>query len=255
MKQIALITGGSRGIGYGIATHLAKAGFELAINGVRAESEAEEQLQKLRDLGAKVIYCQGNIGVAADRISILENIKAHFGYLNVLVNNAGIAPVNRCDFLEVTEENFDALMDVNQKGTFFLTQLIVKYLLELKANETVSTACVVNITSVSALAASTQRAEYCMSKASLSMLSKVLAVRLAPHDIPVYEIQPGIIDTDMITKVRDKYVKLAEELVLERRMGTPDDIGKIVTALVTGQIPYATGQVISPDGGMGIWRF
>ena len=255
MNKTALITGGSRGIGFGIAKHLAMAGYHVAINGVRDAAEVLEQTQALKIFGNDVIYCQGNIGEQKDRQEILDKTIHHFGQLNVLVNNAGIAPRKRVDFLEVEEEDFDHLMNINQKGTFFMSQLVAKWMVNHKAKYPETVGHIINITSVSSDAASVLRSEYCMSKASLSMLNKVLAIRLAEYDIPVHEIQPGFVDTDMISAVRDKYIQLANELVLERRLATPDDIGKIVASLVTGGLPYCTGQVIRPDGGLGIWRF
>ena len=255
MDKVAMITGGSRGIGFGIAKHLALAGYHLAINGVRDEREAADHLSELKTLGAEVVYCQGNIGLKEDREQIFGQVIAAFGRVNVLVNNAGIAPRKRVDFLEVEEDDFDHLMNINQKGTFFMSQLVAKWMIKNKTLHPEASGHIINITSVSSEAASVLRSEYCMSKASLTMLNKILAIKMADHGIPVHEIQPGFVDTDMITTVRDKYIKLADELVLEKRLATPDDIGKIVTSLVTGGLPYCTGQVIRPDGGLGIWRF
>lgn len=256
MNKVALITGGSRGIGLGIAKCLAKAGYDLAINGVRDEALVIDALAELRSLGVKVVYCQGNIASNADRIAILAKMKNEFGVVNVLVNNAGIAPVNRCDILDIKEDDFDKLMTINQKGTFFVSQMVAKWMLELKASAETYEASIVSITSISVNAASVNRTEYCMSKASLSMMSKCLTIRMAEVGIPVYEVQPGVIETDMTAAVKDRYAKLAKEgFVLERRMGTPEDIGKVVSMLVTGMMPYSTGQIIAPDGGMGIWHF
>lgn len=255
MRKVALITGGSRGIGLGIATQLAEEGFDLVINGVRGPEDVKESIAMLESYGGRVLYVQGNIASSSDRQRILTATLENFGHIHVLVNNAGIAPVRRIDFLEVAEEDFDYLMDINQKGTFFMSQLVAKWMVEFKNNNRDFEACMVNITSVSSEAASVLRAEYCMSKASLTMLTKILAVRMSEVGIPVYEIQPGFVDTDMISKVREKYVELSKEMVLEKRMATPQDIGTIVRSLVTGKLPYATGQIIRADGGMGIWRF
>lgn len=255
MDKVALITGGSRGIGFGIAKHLAMSGYHLAINGVREESDAAENLNQLKTMGVEAIYCRGNIGLKEDRQQLFDQVIAAFGQVNVLVNNAGIAPRRRVDFLEVEEDDFDHLMNINQKGTFFMSQLVAKWMIKNKTHHPEASGHIINITSVSSEAASVLRSEYCMSKASLTMLNKILAIKMADYGIPVHEIQPGFVDTDMITTVRDKYIKLADELVLEKRLATPDDIGKIVASLVTGGLPYCTGQVIRPDGGLGIWRF
>ncbi|WP_296702432.1 3-ketoacyl-ACP reductase [Algoriphagus sp.] len=255
MNPVALITGGSRGIGFGIAKKLAEAGYDLGINGVRPESDAKTNLEELRSLGSNVIYLQGNIAERKDRDSIVTGLKENFGKINVLVNNAGVAPRNRCDVLEVTEEDYDHLMNINEKGTFFLTQAISKWMLELKENNPEANLSIINITSVSAELASPKRAAYCMSKASLSMLSKTMAVRLAPHGIAVYEIRPGFVDTDMIEKVRETYLNLVQTgATLEPRIGKPEDIGKVVATLVKGELPYTTGQIINVDGGLTIGR-
>lgn len=255
MKRVAFITGGSRGIGLGIARQLAIAGFDLAINGLRNLEEVSSAINELKEIGSDVIYVQGNIGNGNDRQRIFDEALSHFGLIHVFVNNAGIAPRKRVDFLEVEEEEFDHLMNINQKGTFFMSQLIAKWMTNQKINNPDFKGVIISITSVSSEAASIQRAEYCMSKASLTMLNKVLTIKMAEVGIPVYEIQPGFVDTDMISTVREKYVKLSQELVLEKRLAMPADIGKIVLSLVEGGLPYCTGQVIRPDGGMGIWRF
>ena len=255
MKPVALVTGGSRGIGFGIAKKLAEAGYDLGINGVRPESDAQANLEELKSLGSKVVYLQGNIAEKTDRKSIIEGLKAHFGKIDVLVNNAGVAPRVRCDVLEVTEEDYDHLMNINEKGTFFLTQEIAKWMLDLKAANPAAQISIINITSVSAELASPKRAAYCMSKASLSMLSKTMAVRMAPHGIAVYEIRPGFVDTDMIEKVRETYLTLVQEgATLEPRIGKPEDIGQVVATLVKGDLPYASGQIINVDGGLTIAR-
>ncbi len=255
MNKVALVTGGSRGIGFGIATHLAKAGFDITINGVRDESDVAQALEELRAYGVKATYAQGNISWAEDRKKIIAKTIEDHGKLNVLVNNAGVAPRIRKDMLELEEDDFDYMMNIVQKGTFFLTQLAAKELIRQKKEDPSFEGMLINITSISARTASTQRVEYCMAKASLSIMSSSFAVKMADFDIPVYEVQPGLIETDMTTVVKDKYTKMAEDgLVLEKRMGKPEDIGKVVASLVTGGLPYCTGQIIVPDGGMGIWR-
>ena len=253
--KVALVTGGSRGIGLGIAKALAEKGYSLAINGVRDESSISETMEALKAFGQDVIYCQGDISKTEDRSAIISKTLTRYGQLNVLINNAGVAPKIRKDMLEVTEEDFDYMMDINQKGTFFVSQLAARELVRQKEANPKFDACIVNITSISARTASTNRVEYCMSKASLSIMSTSFAVKMSEYAIPVYEIQPGIITTDMTAVVNDKYTKMAQDgFVLEKRMGTPEDIGKAVATLVTGQMPYMTGQMFASDGGMGIWK-
>jgi 3-oxoacyl-[acyl-carrier protein] reductase len=254
MGKLALITGGSRGIGLGIAEALGKLGFNLAINGVREENEAEEQIRPLRAL-TQVIYCQGNVGDLNDHKKILSKIFAHYKAIDLLVNNAGVAPKNRRDILELDEEGYDRLLDINLKGTFFLTQQVANRMLTEKIGSPDYHPAIITISSMSATVASVNRGEYCISKAGLSMMTKLFATRLAAADIPVYEIRPGIIQTDMTSGVKEKYDKLiAEGLTLEKRWGTPGDIGKIVAALASGALPYSTGQVINADGGLTIQR-
>ena len=182
-------------------------------------------------------------------------MKEKFGQLNVLVNNAGVAPRERKDVLEITEDDFDYLLDINLKGTFFLTQEIVNWMVKQKNVAPAEDFTIVNITSVSAEVASINRGEYCISKAGLSMMSKLLAVRLGEIGIPVFEVRPGVIETDMTAGVKEKYEqKIKEGLLVQPRLGIPEDIGKIVSALVSGDIPYSTGQILTPDGGLMIQR-
>jgi NAD(P)-dependent dehydrogenase (short-subunit alcohol dehydrogenase family) len=254
MAKTALITGGSRGIGLGIAIALGKLGYNLAINGVRDETDVEEQLNDLRQY-AEVIYCQGNLGDLSDHEKVVSTALHHFKKIDVLVNNAGVAPKVRKDILEMDGESFDRLMDINLRGTFFLTQRVAKHMIDEKIRSAEFKPCIVTVTSMSAEVASINRAEYCMSKAALGMMTKLFAVRLADAAIPVYEIRPGIIETDMTSGVKEKYDNLIQGgLTLEKRWGTPQDIGKIVAALVQGDLPYCTGQVISADGGLTIQR-
>ena len=255
MKKVALVTGGTRGIGLGIAKKLAAEGIDLALNGVRLEADVVGVLDELRKSGVRVEYLPGNIAEKADRESILAGVRAKFGTLNFLVNNAGVAPRVRADVLEVAEGDYDHLMDINLKGTFFLTQAMANWMTEIRKSDSEISLSIVNITSVSARLASTNRVAYCMAKAGLSMMSQVLAVRLAEFDIPVYEIQPGIIETDMTEKVKVVYEeRIQNGLTLEPRMGKPEDIGKVVAALLRGDLPYATGQILELDGGMMVGR-
>jgi NAD(P)-dependent dehydrogenase (short-subunit alcohol dehydrogenase family) len=253
MKPVALITGGSRGIGLGIAQALVKQGYRVAINGVRAADQVVEPLKQLNAEVGEAIYCQGNVGSADDRRKIMEDIKAKWGQLNLLVNNAGVAPKERKDILEADEQSFDWLMGINLKGPYFLTQQAANWMIEQKTKNSKDSFSIINISSVSATIASVNRGEYCISKAGMSMSTKLWAARLGEFDIPVYEIQPGVIRTDMTAGVIEKYDKMiAAGLTLQRRWGQPEDLGKTVIALAEGMIPYATGQIIHTDGGMTI---
>lgn len=253
MKPVALITGGSRGIGLGIAQALVKQGYRVAINGVRAADQVVEPLKQLNAEGGEAIYCQGNVGSADDRRKIMEDIKAKWGQLNLLVNNAGVAPKERKDILEADEQSFDWLMGINLKGPYFLTQQAANWMIEQKTKNSKNSFSIINISSVSATVVSVNRGEYCISKAGMSMSTKLWAARLGEFDIPVYEIQPGVIRTDMTAGVIEKYDKMiAAGLTLQRRWGQPEDLGKTVIALAEGMIPYATGQIIHTDGGMTI---
>ncbi len=255
MKRVALITGGSRGIGFGIAKQLALNGFDLAVNGIRSETEAADAINKLKELGNEVIYCRGNISSAIERENILRRVEEHYGRLHVLVNNAGIAPKERKDILEATEESFDDVISTNLKGPYFLTQKTAKWLIEQKKIDGGFNGCIINISSISATVASLNRGEYCISKAGISMATQLFAVRLAEYNIPVFEVRPGIIETDMTSAVKDKYDKLIEEgLCLQKRWGEPEDIGKVVASLARGDFMYSTGQVIMVDGGLTIPR-
>jgi len=262
MKKVALITGGSRGIGLGIAQHLAKNGFDIAINGVRDESAVAEVIKSLQGSDADVIYCQGSISSTEDRKKIIQKVKDHFGRLHVLVNNAGIAPKERRDVLETTEESFDDVLSTNLKGNYFLTQLAARWmivaanwLIEQKKSDNSFQGCIINVSSISATVASVNRGEYCISKAGLSMSTQLFAVRLGEFDIPVFEVRPGIISTDMTSGVKEKYDTLiAGGLTIQKRWGSPDDVGSVVTSLAVGNFPYSTGQVIMVDGGLTIPR-
>lgn len=255
MKRTALITGGTRGIGLGIAKSLAAKGYDLAVNGVRKKEEVEDVLGLLASLGASVIYCPGDVGNAADRQRIVATAWQELGRIDVLVNNAGVAPRKRVDILELDEEGFDYVVNINLKGTFFLSQLVAQRMVSQRRADPEYKPCIITITSVSASVASTNRGEYCMAKAGLAMMTKLFAARLGEENIPVYEIRPGIIETDMTAAVKEKYDKLIEGgLTVEKRWGTPADIGAIVLVLAEGGIPYSTGQVIHADGGMGVRR-
>ncbi len=255
MNLTALVTGGSRGIGLAIAQKLCNNGYDVAINGVRGEQQVQEELQQLNGTGSEVVYCQGDISSAEDRTAIIEEIRSRFNRLNVLVNNAGVGPKKRTDPLEATEESYDRVMGINLKGPYFLTQRAARWMVEQKKDTPSFEASIVTVGSISATTVSPNRGEYCISKAGLAMHSKVWAVRLAEFGIPVYEVRPGIIKTDMTAGVTDKYDKLiAEGVTVQRRWGLPEDVGKAVLSLVEGDFPYSTGEVLMVDGGLSIQR-
>jgi len=254
-KPVALVTGGSRGIGFGCAVRLAELGFNVAINGMREESAVTQAIEELEALGAEVLYCQGDIGSAGARAAMLGTIRDHFGKLNVLVNNAGVAPKERKDILEASEESFDYVVGINMKGPYFLSQAAANWMIEQKAADADAFFAIINIGSISATVASVNRGEYCVAKAGSSMMTALFAARLGEYDIPVYEVRPGVTKTDMTSGVSEKYDKLIQEgLCVTRRWGFPEDVGKAVGSLATAQFPYSTGQVIMVDGGLTLPR-
>lgn len=251
MKKVALITGGSRGIGYGIAMQLAQAGYDLVINGVREAEAVSSEIKELESKGARVLYCRANISSLHDRARMLDEINSNYGRLDILVNNAGIAPRERKDILEASEESFTELIDTNLKGPYFLTQSVARWMITQKNGNKDFQGCIINISSISAVVASVNRGEYCVAKAGVSMATQLFAVRLAEYNIPVYEIRPGIIQTDMTAGVTEKYDRLIEGgLTLQKRWGFPEDVGKAVLAIAEGYLPYSTGQIINVEGGM-----
>jgi 3-oxoacyl-[acyl-carrier protein] reductase len=255
MNKVALITGGSRGIGLGIAQQLAKEGIDLAINGVRPEESVSETLQQLKSHGVDVIYCQGDVSSPQNRAAIIQKIKGHFGRLNFLVNNAGVAPKERRDILEATEESFEYVLRTNLQGPYFLSQAAANWMVEQKKADPAFWGTIVNVSSISATVASVNRGEYCIAKAGLSMMTLLFAARLGEFDLPVYEVRPGVIATDMTAGVKEKYDNLiGQGLTVQKRWGFPEDIGKTVAALVRGDMPYSTGSVIMVDGGLTIPR-
>lgn len=255
MKQVAFITGGTRGIGLGISQSLALKGFDLALNGMRPVEQVEDVISDLQQSGPDVIYCRGNVADAADRDQIWKQIMDHYGRLNLLVNNAGMGPRARLDILQTTEESYREVMDVNLTGPYFLTQQAANHMVEEKEKDQNFQAAIINISSISATVASVNRGEYCISKAGMSMMTQLFAVRLGEYDIPVFEVRPGVIKTDMTAGVTGKYDKLIEEgLTLQKRWGLSEDVGKAVGALATGDLAYSTGQVIMVDGGLTIGR-
>lgn len=255
MNPAALVTGGSRGIGLAIAKKLAENGYDIAINGVREEEKVTDVIEELRTSGTEVIYCQGDIGSTTDRAGIIDRLKSDFGKLNVLVNNAGVAPKERVDPLEATEESFERLMRINLQGPYFLTQSVANWMIQQKRSDSSFSGSIINIGSISATVISQKRGDYCISKAGLAMHSKIWAVRMADYGIPVYEVRPGIIQTDMTSGVVEKYNQLISEgLTVQPRWGYPNDVGKAVLSLVKGDFPYSTGEVFMVDGGLTLPR-
>jgi 3-oxoacyl-[acyl-carrier protein] reductase len=250
--KVAFITGGSRGIGLGIARELAAAGFQLAINGRRPQEQVQAALA---DLKTESIYCAGDISIAADRARMLKQIEDHFGRLDVLVNNAGVAPAQRADVLDATEESFDRVLSINLKGPYFLTQAAAQWMIRQRKSDAAFRGCIVNVSSVSATVASVDRGDYCISKAGIAMATQIWAARLAEFGIEVYEIRPGVIATDMTAGVKDKYDKLISAgLTVQKRWGEPRDVGRAVAVLARGDLSYATGQVLQIDGGLTLKR-
>lgn len=259
---MALVTGGSRGIGRGICVSLARAGFGVTIN-YAANAAAAEECRRLCAEAApsgKKPRCeivQADVSASEGRARLAEFVEKDLGWADLLVNNAGVGPKVRSDLLEATEESFDRLMAINLKGPYFLTQAMANFwiprLAQLPAGWPKPK--IVNISSLSARVASVNRGDYCVSKAGLSMATRLYAARLAEYGINVYEIRPGIIATDMTAPVREKYDRLISDgLTPIARWGTPEDVGSAVVAIATGHFPFSTGEVINVDGGFHLQR-
>lgn len=253
-KRCAIVTGAARGIGRGISLALAKDGYAVCGVGTRpvTDEKVAAYLEELQALSPESFYVQGDISVADDREKILSAAWDTFGTVEVLVNNAGVAPTVRNDILDMTEESYDRVVDINCRSVFFLTQGMAK---RMAATESAEMRAIVFITSISAEVSSTSRGEYCISKAGLSMAVKLYADRMAQYGVNVYEVRPGIIATDMTAGVREKYEKLIEGGIMPiARMGEPADVGNTVLALANGAMRYSTGDVINVDGGMMLRR-
>lgn len=273
-NPVALITGASRGIGRGIALELAKVGHDLVVNfagnadGARATAAECVAAAKAAGKSIRAEICQGDVGKAADRERLIAFTREQFGRLDLLVNNAGITSIGRRDILEAREDEFDALMAINLKGPYFLSQLAANWMIEQgqtadRRPQTSDPAPpgggyrpkIVIVSSISGYAVSTNRGDYCMAKAALGMMTKLYATRLADHGINVFEVCPGVIASDMTAPVKEKYDKLfAEGLAPIRRWGTPEDVGRAVTAIALDYLPYSTGETINVDGGFHVRR-
>ena len=256
-KRVALVTGASRGIGRAIAIELGRLGCSVMVNYASNQSAAEETQREVEsaDAGIRTAICQADISISSDREKLIAETKAQFGRLDFLINNAGIASPKRVDLLNATEESFDKVITVNLKGPYFLSQAAARWMIEQKKNTTDYEPAIINITSISAYAASPERGDYCVSKAGLTMMTKLFAIRLADEGVNVYEIRPGVIETDMTANVKEKYDRLINDgLTPIKRWGTGDDVARAVGAIVSGNLPFSTGEVINVDGGFHLRR-
>lgn len=250
-RPVAIVTGGSRGIGRGIVLSLASAGYDVVVNYASNVSAAEEVGKEVTALGGRAHLVRADISQAVDRQHLVTETVGAFGRIDLLVNNAGVAPNVRADLLDATEDSFDRLININLKGPYFLTQLVARTMIEQLAAGVIARPKIVTISSISAYTASVNRGDYCVAKAGLGMTTQLYAARLAEHGINVYEIRPGIIETDMTGPVKAKYDDLIfnQGLTPIRRWGQPDDVGRAVVAVATDLLPFSTGQVIDVDGG------
>jgi 3-oxoacyl-[acyl-carrier protein] reductase len=250
-NKVALVTGAARGIGRGIAVALAQKKWCVVINYRGNTDAANEALRLVEQAGGQGIVVQGDVAVTQDQNRLVATTLEKFGHIDLLVNNAGMAPRVRTDMLQVGEASYDEVMTTNLKGPFFLTQLVANKMIELKT----ANAKIVNIGSLSAYASSPNRAEYCISKAGVSMMTTLFADRLSEYGINVYEIRPGVIETDLTSVVKAKYDKfIAEGIFPIKRWGQPEDVARAVIAIADGALPYSTGEVINVDGGFHLRR-
>ena len=259
-RKVALITGASRGIGRGIALELAKCGYDIAGNATCLSSSDKktgllEVKQKVKEFQVDFFPVQGDISELGFHHKLIDDVVCQFSTIDVLVNNAGVAPEKREDVLDTSPESFDKVLSVNMRSAFFLTQKIARLMIKQKQKSRDYKPYIVFISSISAEFSSPSRAEYCMSKAALSQAATIFAHRLAEYGINVYEVRPGIIETDMTKEVKKKYDRMIEEgVVPQKRWGLPQDVGKAVAALVGGNFDYSTGAVLEVSGGMNIKR-
>ena len=254
-QPTALVTGASRGIGRAIALEMAEHGYAIAVNYLRSKENADEVVQRISAAGGRAVAVQGNIGCREDRDALVDRTLDEFERLDLLVNNAGITSPGRKDLLEATEANWDLVFDTNLKGAFFLAQRAAREMVSLIAGGSIPRGTIVNVSSISAYAVSTNRVDYCIAKAGLQMMTWLLASRLAEERIRVYEICPGVIASDMTAPVTEKYDKLiAEGLSPIRRWGQPEDVAKAVATVASDAFSFSTGDRINVDGGFHIRR-
>jgi NAD(P)-dependent dehydrogenase (short-subunit alcohol dehydrogenase family) len=261
-QRTALVTGGTRGIGLGAAKALAADGFNVVVSGRRALEEVTDVVTEVRRLASKhdadALYVQSDVADLVAHSALIDAAVDRFGSIDVLVNNAGVAPVERVDIIDATPESYDRVMSVNLRGPYFLTQAVARVMIRQTADGRAPRevpGVIINVTSISAVVASPNRGEYCMSKSGQAMSSLLWAVRLAEYGINVYDLRPGVIRTDMIEGVVEKYTKLIDDgLTVQKRIGEKEDVGRAVAMLARGDLAYSTGQVIYIDGGMLLHR-
>jgi len=254
-NKVALITGGGRGIGRGIGLALAQAGWQVAFSYRGNVEAAQATLAEIQAAGATGLAVQADVSKTVDRARLVARVLEEFGGIDLLVNNAGMAPRQRNDLLEMSEASFDEVMGTNLKGPFFLTQQVARIMVEQQKGDPLDMPVIINIGSISSDTSSSNRGEYCISKAGVGMMTLLFADRLASSGIRVYEVRPGIIETDMTAGVKDKYdQRIAAGLLPINRWGRPDDVARAVVALASGILPYSTGEIINVDGGFHIRR-
>lgn len=250
-RPVAIVTGAGRGIGRGIAVELGRLGYAVAVNYAGREDAARECLDLVREAGGDGLTVQADVSSADDRARLLQATQEAYGRVDLLVNNAGVAPNVRADLLEAGEESFERMIRINLQGPYFLSQAVARQMIaQAEAEPDKPRGRIVNITSISVYTASVNRGDYCVAKAGLAMMTKLFAARLAEHGIGVYEVRPGVIATDMTGPVKEKYDKLIEEGAWPiKRWGLPEDVGRAVAAIARGDFPFSTGEAINVDGG------
>lgn len=254
-QKVAVVTGAARGIGYSIALQLARDGCAIAIFDILEPEKVEENMKELKKEYQPVLYFQGDLAQSKDHDNFCKQVMKEYGRIDFLINNAGVAPRVRMDILETTEESFDFVLDINLKGTFFLTQAVANIMVRHVEENSDFKPKIVNIGSLSSYTSSPSRGEYCISKAGVSMITKLFADRLSKYRINVYEIRPGIIYTDMTKSVKNKYDKLIDSgITLIKRWGYPEDVAKAVSICCSGKLDFSTGEIINVDGGFHLKR-